>query len=151
MTVARDATSGSSRPEEGDGDCAWWQTGLLYQVYVRSFLDTNGDGIGDLRGVHERLDYLEWLGVDGIWLSPITPSPNADWGYDVSDFCTVNPDLGTLDELDKLVSSAESKGMRVLIDLVPNHTSDRHPWFVNSRSSTKSLTPRVLRLGGPTA
>ncbi len=107
----------------------WWREGVLYHVYVRSFADSNDDGIGDLQGVVEKLDYLAWLGVDGIWLSPIHPSPNVDWGYDVSDYLDVHPDLGTLDDLDRLVAQAETRGMRVLVDLVPNHTSNRHAWF----------------------
>jgi len=113
----------------------WWLSGVLYQIYPRSFADTNADGVGDLRGVIGHLDHLAWLGVDGIWLSPITVSPNADWGYDVADFCDVDPDYGTLADLDALVAEARARGIRVLLDLVPNHTSDRHPWFVDARSS----------------
>jgi len=124
----------SSTTTRGDGD-GWWRSGLLYQIYIRSFADSNGDGVGDLRGVIDRLEYLSWLGVDGIWLSPVTPSPNADWGYDVSDYRSVHEDFGTLADLDELVASAGRRGIRVLIDLVPNHSSDRHPWFVESRSS----------------
>ena len=108
---------------------SWWRDGVLYQVYPRSFADGNGDGIGDLGGLVDRLDYLEWLGVDAIWLNPIHPSPNVDWGYDVSDYLDVHPDLGTLADLDRLVEEAARRGIRVLLDLVPNHTSDRHPWF----------------------
>ena len=111
-----------------DGD-AWWREAVLYQIYPRSFADSNGDGIGDLPGVIDRLEYLEWLGVDGIWLSPIYPSPNVDWGYDVADYTGVHPDLGTLEDVDRLVAEAGRRGIRVLLDLVPNHTSDRHPWF----------------------
>ena len=107
----------------------WWRDGVLYQIYPRSFADSNGDGIGDLRGVIDRLDHLEWLGVDGIWLNPTMPSPNDDWGYDVADYCAVHPELGTLDDLDALVAEAGRRGIRVLLDLVPNHTSDRHAWF----------------------
>jgi alpha-glucosidase len=107
----------------------WWREGVLYQIYPRSFADSNGDGIGDIAGVLEKLDYLEWLGVDGIWLNPINPSPNVDWGYDVADYTGVHPDLGTLDDVDQLVDEAERLNIRVLLDLVPNHTSDRHPWF----------------------
>jgi alpha-glucosidase len=107
----------------------WWREGVLYQIYPRSFADSNADGIGDLRGVIDRLDHLEWLGIDGIWLSPIHPSPNEDWGYDVSDYLGVHPDLGTLADVDELVADAGRRGIRVLLDLVPNHTSDRHPWF----------------------
>jgi alpha-glucosidase len=107
----------------------WWQGGVLYQIYPRSFADSNGDGIGDLRGVIEKLDYLEWLGVDGVWLNPIHPSPNVDWGYDVSDYTGVHPDLGTLADLDELIVDAGRRGVRVILDLVPNHTSDRNTWF----------------------
>jgi alpha-glucosidase len=113
----------------------WWRDGVLYQVYPRSFADADGDGVGDLRGVIEHLDYLRWLGVDGIWLNPITPSPNADWGYDVSNYTDVEPELGTLADVDNLVAEAGRRGMKVILDLVPNHTSDRHPWFLDSRSS----------------
>ncbi|MGH9918554.1 MAG: alpha-amylase family glycosyl hydrolase [Nitrososphaerales archaeon] len=113
----------------------WWKAGLLYQIYVRSFADTDGDGVGDLGGVLDRLDYLSWLGVDGIWLSPITVSPNADWGYDVSDYRKVQPEYGTLADLDEVVAAANSRGIHVLIDLVPNHTSNLHSWFSDSASS----------------
>ena len=113
----------------------WWMSGVLYQIYVRSFADSDGDGTGDLQGIIDRLDYLEWLGVDGIWLSPITASPDVDWGYDVSDYCAVHPELGTMAAFDLLVAAADERGIRVLLDLVPNHTSDQHPWFRNSRSS----------------
>jgi alpha-glucosidase len=107
----------------------WWRDAVLYQVYPRSFADANGDGIGDLAGVTERLEYLEWLGVDAIWLNPVHPSPNVDWGYDVADYTGIHADLGTLHDLDRLVASAGARGIRVVLDLVPNHTSDRHPWF----------------------
>jgi alpha-glucosidase len=113
----------------------WWKTGVLYQIYPLSFADSNGDGFGDLRGIVERLDHLEWLGVDGIWLSPITVSPNEDWGYDVADYRAVQPEMGTLEDLDALVAAAKARGIRVLLDFVPNHSSDQHPWFVESRSS----------------
>ena len=116
----------------------WWRGGVLYQIYPRSFADSNADGIGDLAGIRSRLDHLEWLGIDGIWLSPTFPSPNKDWGYDVSDYCAVHPDLGTLEELDELVTDAGERGIRVLLDLVPGHTSDQHRWFADSRTSRES-------------
>jgi alpha-glucosidase len=102
---------------------------VIYQIYVRSFADSNGDGIGDLPGVTSRLDHLAWLGVDTIWLSPTFPSPNVDWGYDVADYLGVHPDYGTLDDLDALIAAARERGIRIWLDLVPNHTSDRHAWF----------------------
>ena len=116
----------------------WWCGGVLYHVYVRSFADSNGDGVGDLRGLRERLPYLEWLGVDGVWLSPITVSPDRDWGYDVADYCDVQPVLGDLAELEGLSEDAGSRGIRVLLDLVPNHTSDLHHWFRDARSERHS-------------
>ena len=116
----------------------WWQRGVIYQIYPLSFQDSNGDGYGDLPGVLSRLDYLEWLGVDAIWLSPIYPSPMADWGYDVADYCDVDPRFGTLADADALIAEAHRRGIRVLFDFVPNHTSERHPWFVESRSSRDS-------------
>ncbi len=122
----------------GTAPTPWWMTGVLYQVYPRSFADSDGDGQGDIGGITEHLDHLQWLGVDGIWLSPVTVSPNADWGYDVADFCAVQPDLGTIEDLDLLIAEARERGIRVLMDLVPNHTSDQHPWFVESRSSPAS-------------
>jgi alpha-glucosidase len=111
---------------------SWWRDGVLYQIYPRSFADSDGDGVGDLRGILARLDHLEWLGIDGIWLNPTMPSPNEDWGYDVSDYRAVHPELGTLADLDALVAAAGERGIRVLLDLVPNHTSDRHAWFVDA-------------------
>jgi alpha-glucosidase len=107
----------------------WWREGVFYQIYPRSFADANGDGIGDLAGITAKLDYLEWLGIAAIWLNPINPSPNVDWGYDVSDYTGVHPELGSLEDLDRLVAEASARNIRVLLDLVPNHTSDRHPWF----------------------
>ena len=126
-------------PSDPDaGASPWWRAGVLYQVYPRSFADSTGNGHGDLRGVIAHLDHLSWLGIDGIWLSPINPSPDADWGYDVADYTDVDPDFGTLEDLDRLVAEAAERGIRVLIDLVPNHTSDRHPWFVEARSGRSS-------------
>jgi alpha-glucosidase len=113
----------------------WWQVGVLYQIYPPSYADSDGDGFGDLRGIITHLPHLAWLGVDGIWLSPITVSPNADWGYDVADYCDVQPQYGTLTDLDELIDDGRRLGIRVLLDIVPNHTSDRHPWFLEARSS----------------
>jgi len=119
-------------------DYRWWQRGIIYQVYPRSFQDSNGDGIGDLRGLSDRLDYLSWLGVDAVWLSPVFPSPMADFGYDVSDYTGIDPVFGTLEDFDRLAAEIHRRGMKVLLDFVPNHTSDRHPWFVESRRSRES-------------
>lgn len=113
----------------------WWRRATIYQIYPRSFQDSDGDGIGDLAGVIDRLDYLAWLGVDAIWLSPFYPSPMKDFGYDVSDYCNVDPLFGSTDIFDHLVVQAHTRGLKVIIDLVPNHTSDQHPWFVESRKS----------------
>jgi alpha-glucosidase len=113
----------------------WWKSGILYQVYPRSFQDSDGDGVGDLRGIIQRLSYLHELGVDALWLSPIFPSPMEDFGYDISDYTGIDPLFGTLDDFDALVAAAHDLGLKVILDLVPNHTSDQHPWFVESRSS----------------
>ena len=113
----------------------WWQTAVFYQVYLRSFADSDGDGVGDLRGVIERLDYLDALGVDVIWLSPVNPSPDKDFGYDVADYRSVQPAFGTLADLDELIERCRAGGMRVVLDLVPNHTSDHHAWFQDARTS----------------
>jgi alpha-glucosidase len=110
----------------------------VYQIYPRSFLDTNGDGVGDLAGIIERVDYLQWLGVDAIWLSPFYRSPMADFGYDVADYCDVDPLFGTLADFDRLVAAAHAHDIRVIVDWVPNHTSDQHPWFLESRASRES-------------
>ena len=107
----------------------WWQDAVVYQVYPRSFQDSDGDGIGDLRGIEQRLDHLAWLGVDALWLSPIYPSPMADFGYDVADYKGVDPVFGSLDDFDRVVDAARERGLRVLMDVVPCHTSIEHPWF----------------------
>jgi alpha-glucosidase len=116
-------------------DFKWWESGIIYQIYPRSFLDTDGDGTGDLRGIRAKLDYLQWLGVDAIWLSPIFPSPMADFGYDISNYIDIDPVFGSLVDFDALLGDAHGRGIKVLLDYVPNHTSDQHPWFVESRSS----------------
>jgi alpha-glucosidase len=117
---------------------AWWQRGVVYQVYPRSFQDTDGNGTGDLRGITNRLDYLVWLGVDALWISPVYPSPMTDFGYDISNYCDIDPLFGTLVDMDELITAAHGRGLKVIMDYVPNHTSDRHPWFIDSRSSRVS-------------
>src|SRR3954453_4848956 len=112
----------------------WWQTATIYHVYPRSFQDTDGDGVGDLEGIRRRLPYLAWLGVDAVWLSPIYRSPRADFGYDVSDHRDVEPLFGTLEDVDRLVAEAHSLGLRLILDYVPNHTSNEHPWFQDARA-----------------
>jgi len=116
----------------------WWRDGIVYQIYPRSFADSNGDGIGDLPGIISKLDYLCWLGVDAIWLSPIYPTPMADFGYDVSNYHDVDPIFGKLADLDRLIAEAHTRGIRIVLDMVMNHTSDRHPWFIESRSSREN-------------
>ena len=116
----------------------WWQRGVIYQIYPRSFQDADGDGVGDLQGICERLDYCTTLGVDALWLSPIFPSPMADFGYDVADYTDVDPLFGTLAEFDRLVAEIKQRGLKLLLDFVPNHTSDHHPWFKDSRSNRRS-------------
>ncbi len=113
----------------------WWEKGVVYQIYPLSFYDSNGDGLGDLAGIRRKLDHLLWLGVDAVWISPIYPSPLADFGYDVSDYCDIDPRFGTLEEFGSLVREMHEHGLRVILDFIPNHTSDRHPWFLESSSS----------------
>ena len=116
-------------------ELAWWQRGVVYQIYPRSFQDATGNGVGDLAGVIRRLDYLAALGVDAIWLSPFYPSPMADFGYDVADYCDVAPLFGDLAAFDRLVAGAHARNIKIIVDWVPNHSSDQHPWFIESRSS----------------
>jgi alpha-glucosidase len=116
-------------------DFLWWRDGVIYQIYPRSFADSNADGLGDLPGILSRLDYLADLGIDAIWLSPFYPTPDRDFGYDISDYCDVDPRFGTLADFDRLVAEAHRRGIRLVLDLVLNHTSDQHPWFQGSRSS----------------
>jgi alpha-glucosidase len=116
-------------------EAAWWRGAVLYQVYPLSFCDSNGDGYGDLPGLISRLDYIAALGVDGIWISPFYPSPMKDFGYDVSDYCGVDPRFGTLADFDRMIARAHTLGLKVIIDQVWSHSSDAHPWFRNSRSS----------------
>jgi alpha-glucosidase len=121
-----------------EGEALWWQTGVIYQIYPRSFQDSDGDGIGDLQGIISRLDHLVTLGVDAIWISPIFSSPMADYGYDVADYEDIDPLFGDLETFDRLVAETHRRGLRIILDYVPNHTSDRHPWFVESRASRAS-------------
>src|SRR5437764_4562164 len=107
----------------------WWRDAVIYQIYPRSFNDSNGDGIGDLRGIVARLDHITRLGADAIWLSPIYPSPNKDFGYDVSDYTAIAPEYGTLADFDALVEAAKDRKLKVILDFVPCHTSTQHPWF----------------------
>ena len=113
----------------------WWENAVIYQIYPRSFQDSNGDGIGDLAGITTRLDYIANLGVDAIWISQHYMSPQADFGYDVSDYCDVNPEYGTLADFDRLIEQAHTLGLKVMIDIVPAHCSDQHAWFQASRQS----------------
>jgi oligo-1,6-glucosidase len=125
---------GTKAPNEGTDP--WWKTAVVYQIYPRSFADSNSDGIGDLEGITTRLDYLATLGVDVLWLSPVYPSPQVDHGYDITDYQDIDPLFGSLEELDRLLRSVHERGMRLILDIVVNHTSDEHPWFTESRSST---------------
>ena len=113
----------------------WWKRGVVYQVYPRSFQDTDGDGVGDLQGIRRRLGHLQELGVDAVWISPIFVSPMADFGYDIADYRAIDPLFGTLEDLDALIADAHGRGLKLILDLVPNHTSDQHPWFLQSRAS----------------
>ncbi|WP_161887836.1 alpha-amylase family glycosyl hydrolase [Pontibacter russatus] len=113
----------------------WWHQGIIYQIYPRSFQDSDDNGVGDLRGIIGRLDYLKWLGITAVWISPIYPSPMADFGYDISDYRGIHPLFGTMDDFDELLQEVHKRDMRLILDLVPNHTSSEHPWFLESRSS----------------
>ncbi len=140
LMAANPAMAGSKQPKKAepaaDSEDVWWKHAVIYEIYPRSFQDSNGDGIGDLNGITSRLDYLKLLGVDAIWLSPIYPSPQVDFGYDISDYVAVDPQYGTMADFDRLVAEAKKRDIRVIMDMVLNHTSDKHPWFIQSQSST---------------
>ena len=116
-------------------DWLWWKHGVIYQIYPRSFYDSNGDGIGDIPGIHAKLDYLQDLGIDGIWLSPINRSPMYDFGYDISDYRAIEPIFGSNEDFEKFIKEARKRNIHIIMDLVMNHTSHLHPWFLESRSS----------------
>src|SRR3954463_14272932 len=121
--------------KQSRGELQWWRRAVIYEVAAISFLDTDGDGRGDLRGLIQKLDYIDWLGADVVWLTPVYPSPMLDFGYDISDFCSIDPRYGALSDFDHLVEQLHARGIKILLDFVPNHTSDQHPWFIESRSS----------------
>src|SRR5579862_1483772 len=130
MSQLDTTTTVEPRPEPtGSLERPWWRDAVVYQIYVRSFADGNGDGIGDLAGVRSRLPYLVDLGVDAIWFTPWYVSPLADGGYDVADYRAIDPAFGTLDEAERLIAEARGLGIRTIVDIVPNHVSERHPWF----------------------
>jgi len=128
-----DASAGHQSAQGTDD--MWWKHAVIYEIYPRSFQDSNGDGVGDLNGITERLDYLKDLGVDAIWITPMYPSPQVDFGYDIADYTAIDPQYGTMADFDRLVKEAKARDIRVIMDFVPNHTSDQHPWFIESRSS----------------
>ena len=130
-----------------DVKCEWWRGAVIYQIYPRSFLDTNDDGIGDLPGITSRLEYVADLGVDGIWISPFFTSPMKDFGYDVADYRDVDPVFGTLQDFDALLAKAHRLDLKVIIDQVYSHTSDAHPWFTESRGRPRQRQGGLVRLG----
>jgi alpha-glucosidase len=132
------ATAAAHTYQADMGRVRWWQRAVIYEIVPMSFQDSDGDGKGDLPGLIQRIDYLEWLGVDAVWLTPVFPSPMLDLGYDIADFCAIDPRFGTLEDFDTLIESLHRRDMRLILDYVPNHTSDRHPWFAESRASRAS-------------
>ena len=143
--VAGIAAIAQQKPVDAEGH-AWWQHAVFYEVYPRSFADSNNDGIGDLNGIASKLDYLRDLGVDAIWITPCFPSPQVDFGYDVSDYEAIDPMYGTMKDFDHLVAEAKKRNIRVLLDFVVNHSSDKHKWFEDSKSSKTRRAPRLVHL-----
>ena len=140
--------------DHSDGK-AWWRAAIIYEIALVSFQDSDGDGKGDLAGLISRIDYLKWLGVDAIWLTPIYRSPFRDLGYDISDYCSIDPAFGSLESFDKLLAALHKEGIRLILDLVPNHTADDHEWFIESRSSPDNpkadwyVWADAAEIGGP--
>jgi alpha-glucosidase len=135
LTLARYPVNAQTLPSTHSLSDPWWKHAIIYEIYPRSFQDTDGNGIGDINGITSRLDYLQNLGVDAIWITPMYPSPQVDFGYDISNYEAIDPQYGTLADFDRLVSEAKKRSIRIIMDWVPNHTSDQHPWFLESRSS----------------
>ena len=127
----------ASANQTGSG-VEWWKSAVIYEIYPRSFQDSDGNGLGDLNGITNRLDYLKWLGIDAIWITPMFPSPQVDFGYDVSDYISIDPQYGTMADFDRLVAEGKKRNIRIIVDLVPNHTSDQHSWFKESKSARKN-------------
>src|SRR5580658_9962986 len=128
MGQTPDSKSSATHPSSAGSLENWWKNAVIYEIYPRSFQDSNGDGIGDLNGITSRLDYLQKLGVDAIWISPCYPSPQVDFGYDISDYVAIDPQYGTMADFDRLVAEAKKRNIRILMDMVMNHSSDKHPW-----------------------
>ena len=131
-----------ARKNQLPGDAHWWRSAVVYQIYPRSFADSNGDGIGDLKGIISRVDYLASLGIDAVWLSPFYPSELADGGYDVADYMDIDPRIGNLEQFDELVEKLHARGIRIFVDIVPNHSSDQHVWFQEALASEKGSKAR---------
>jgi alpha-glucosidase len=138
LALAASTALAQAHPAPAPDPHEWWRHEVFYEIYPRSFADSNGDGIGDLSGITSKLDYLKELGVGALWITPFFPSPQVDFGYDVSDYEQIDPMYGTLADFDRLVAEGKKRGIRIVLDLVVNHTSDQHKWFVESKSSRTS-------------
>jgi alpha-glucosidase len=141
------ATLAQTKAVDAEGH-QWWQHAVFYEIYPRSFADSNNDGIGDLKGITSKMGYLHDLGVDAIWISPCFPSPQVDFGYDVSDYENIDPMYGTLADFDRMVAEGKKHKVSIVLDFVVNHTSDRHPWFLDSKSSKTAAPTASARSGG---